>query len=171
LITKDEVRAVILHCLRLPRAGVFWDIGGGSGSISVEAARLCPELTIYTVEQKPEGQDNIRANIAGFNLYNIQLLAGRAPAILVNFPAPDRVFIGGSGGALAEIIGSSAKRLVAGGRLVASAVLARTAEQAPQIMKAQGLAVDVRTVAVTRQAGFGQPEKQLNPITIITGRK
>ena len=171
LITKDEIRAVVLHCLRLPRIGVFWDVGGGSGSISVEAARLCPELRIHTVEQRQEGQENIRANISGLNLYTIQLVSGRAPAALVDLPAPDRVFIGGSNGELAEIIRCCAARLVVGGRLVASAVLARTAEQAPKIMTAQGLAVDVRTVAVTRHAGDGQPEIKLNPITIITGRK
>jgi precorrin-6Y C5,15-methyltransferase (decarboxylating) len=150
---------------------VFWDVGGGSGSVSLEAARLCPELSLYTVEQKQEGQDNIRANIAGFTLYNIQLAAGRAPAVLEKLPQPDRVFIGGSGGELAGIIHCCAGRLVVGGRLVASAVLARTAKLAPKIMTEQGLDVDIRTVAVTRHAGKGLPEKQLNPITIITGRK
>ena len=56
LITKDEVRAATLHRLRLPLSGVFWDIGGGSGSVSLEAARLCPDLRIQTVEKHPEGQ-------------------------------------------------------------------------------------------------------------------
>ncbi len=171
LITKDEIRAVVLHCLRLPRTGVFWDVGGGSGSISVEAARLCPELCIYTVEQKQEGQDNIRANVVGLNLYTLQLVSGRAPEALVDLPAPDRVFIGGSGGELAAIIRCCAERLAVGGRLVASAVLTQTAEQAPKIMKEQGLAVDVRTVAVTRQAEPERQARQLNPITIITGSK
>jgi len=171
LITKDEVRAVVLHCLRLPRQGVFWDVGGGSGSISVEAARLCPDLRVYTVEQKEEGQANIRANIIRYNLYNIHLISGRAPGALAGLPEPDRVFIGGSGGELAAIIRCCADRLASGGSLVAGAVLKKTAEQAPKLMKQQGLAVDARTVAVTRHAGHGQPEIQLNPITIITGRK
>ncbi|HKJ64008.1 MAG TPA: precorrin-6y C5,15-methyltransferase (decarboxylating) subunit CbiE, partial [Desulfopila sp.] len=52
LITKDEVRAATLHRLRLPRKGVFWDIGGGSGSVSLEAASMLPELSVYTVEHK-----------------------------------------------------------------------------------------------------------------------
>ncbi len=171
LITKDEIRAVVLHCLRLPPQGVFWDVGGGSGSLSIEAARLCPDLCVYTVEQKEEGQENIRANVVRYNRYNIHLTSGRAPEALAGLPQPDRVFIGGSGGELASIISCCADRLAVGGLLVASAVLKKTAEQAPELMRQQGLGVDVRTVAVTRHAGNGGPERQLNPITIITGRK
>ena len=175
LITKDEIRAVILHRLRLPRTGVFWDVGGGSGSVSVEAARLCPDLTIYIIEQKEEGQKNIRANILRYNLYNIKLICGQAPDAFADLPDPDRVFIGGSKGLLAEIIPYCAERLTATGRMVASAVLKNTAEQAPLLMASNGLEVDSRTVAVTREeiryTNYGEPGILLNPITIITGRK
>ncbi|MGR0480996.1 MAG: precorrin-6y C5,15-methyltransferase (decarboxylating) subunit CbiE [Candidatus Electronema sp. V4] len=176
LITKDEVRAVILHRLRLPASGVFWDVGGGSGSVSVEAARLCPELAVYIVEQKEEGWRNIRANIARYGLYNITLVRGQAPEALRSLPDPDRIFIGGSRGLLAEIIAPCAQRLAKGGRLVVSAVLQNTAEQAPLLMTANGLEADSRTISVTReQKDFdedGQPSGlRLNPITIITGKK
>ena len=184
LITKDEVRVVILHCLRLPRAGVFWDVGGGSGSISVEAARLCPGLQIYSIEQKKEGQEQIRVNIVRYNLYNIHLICGQAPEILAELPAPDRVFIGGNSGLLAEIIHYCANVLPAGGRIVASAVLQqvsgakrrlRTAEQAPRLMAKNGLAVDLRTIAITRakypETEGKQSQLRLNPITIISGKK
>jgi precorrin-6Y C5,15-methyltransferase (decarboxylating) len=175
LITKDEIRAVILHRLRLPATGVLWDVGGGSGSISLEAARLCPDLAVYTVEQKREGQENIRANITRYNLYNINLICGQAPEALAGLPAPDRVFIGGSKGLLAEIIPPCADRLTARGRIVASAVLKNTAEQLPLLMAANGLEVDSRTVAVTREkiryTDYGEPGILLNPITIITGIK
>ncbi|MCW5209036.1 precorrin-6y C5,15-methyltransferase (decarboxylating) subunit CbiE, partial [Desulfobulbus sp. US1] len=161
LITKDEIRAVILHRLRLPRTGVFWDVGGGSGSVSVEAARLCPDLTIYIIEQKEEGHKNIRANILRYNLYNIKLICGLAPEAFADLPDPDRVFIGGSKGLLAEIIPYCAKRLTGTGRMVASAVLKNTAEQAPLLMTANGLDVDSRTVAVTREeiryTNYGEP--------------
>lgn len=176
LITKDEVRAVILHRLRLPASGVFWDVGGGSGSVSVEAARLCPELAVYIVEQKEEGWRNIRANIARYGLYNITLVRGQAPEALRSLPDPDRIFIGGSRGLLAEIIAPCAQRLAKGGRLVVSAVLQNTAEQAPRLMTANSLEADSRTISVTReQKDFdedGQPSGlRLNPITIITGKK
>jgi precorrin-6Y C5,15-methyltransferase (decarboxylating) len=175
LITKDEIRAVILHRLRLPQTGVLWDAGGGSGSVSVEAARLCPDLTVYIIEQKEEEQKNIRANILRYNLYNIKLICGQAPEALADLPDPDRVFITGNKGLLAEIIPLCAKRLTATGRMVASALLKNTAEQAPLLMAANGLEVDSRTVAVTREeiryTNYGEPGILLNPITIITGRK
>lgn len=176
LITKDEIRAVILHRLCLPRQGVLWDVGGGSGSISVEAARLCPGLSIHVVEQKEEGWQNIRANIVRYGLYNITLVRGQAPEVFAKLPDPDRVFIGGSRGLLAEIVAPCAERLAKGGRLVVSAVLQNTAEQAPLLMTANGLEADVRTVSVTRQQqDYGEDGRlsvlQLNPITIITGKK
>ena len=176
LITKDEIRAVILHRLRLPAQGVLWDVGGGSGSISVEAARLCPGLSIHVVEQKEEGWQNIRANIVRYGLYNITLVRGQAPEVFAKLPDPDRVFIGGSRGLLAEIVAPCAERLAKGGRLVVSAVLQNTAEQAPLLMTANGLEADVRTISVTRQQkDYGEDGRlsvlQLNPITIITGKK
>ncbi len=171
LITKDEVRAVILHCLRLPERGVLWDVGGGSGSISIEAARLSPELDVYTVEKKDEEQENIRRNITRLNRYTIHLVPGEAPVQFKELPDPDRVFIGGSGGRLAEIIHQAADRLVPGGLMVVSAVLEKTASLAPELMTSAGLEVDSRTVAVTRHGVREKSEKKLNSITIMTGRK
>ncbi|MDR9502373.1 MAG: precorrin-6y C5,15-methyltransferase (decarboxylating) subunit CbiE [Desulfurivibrionaceae bacterium] len=169
LITKDEVRAVTLHTLQLPDQGVLWDVGAGSGSVSVEAARLCPELMIYAVEKKPEEQANIRANIRRHQCHTIQVVHGEAPAALAALPAPDRVFIGGSGGNLAEIIALAAERLRPGGTMVANAVLAKTAAAAPDFMRDHGLSVDARTIRVTRIQANGNEE--LSPITIIRGRK
>jgi precorrin-6Y C5,15-methyltransferase (decarboxylating) len=169
LITKDEVRAVTLHTLQLPAQGVLWDVGAGSGSIAIEAARLCPELMIHAVEKRPEEQANIRANIRRFGCHTIEVVSGEAPAVLAALPDPDRVFIGGSGGNLAAIIAQAAARLRPGGSLVANAVLAATATTAPDLMRGHGLRVDVRTIRVTRRAE--NKNEELSPITIIRGRK
>ncbi|PIE60333.1 MAG: bifunctional cobalt-precorrin-7 (C(5))-methyltransferase/cobalt-precorrin-6B (C(15))-methyltransferase [Desulfobulbus propionicus] len=125
LITKDEVRAVNLHKLCLPTRGVFWDIGGGSGSISLEAARMNPELSVYTIEKKPEEQDNIKNNIKKYAAFNMHLVKGEAPEALALLPSPDRVFIGGSGGRMSSIIDHVNTRLLPGGRVVVNAVLAK----------------------------------------------
>ncbi len=171
LITKDEVRAIILHSLRLPDCGVFWDVGGGSGSISLEAARLAPGLSIFTIEKKQEGQTNIRQNIARFNRYAIHLVSGQAPEALAALPDPDRIFIGGSGGRLPEILNHCADRLPAEGILVVSAVLQTTAEQAPLLMRAKKLAVTCTQVRISRQKDCGEKTRSLNPITLIIGKK
>jgi precorrin-6Y C5,15-methyltransferase (decarboxylating) len=126
LITKDEVRAATLHRLRLPVTGVLWDIGGGSGSVSLEAARLNPELSVHTVEKNPEALQNIRANIKRYSAYNIHLVSGEAPEALAGLPAPDRIFIGGSGQRLEAIIETAVAQLTEGGRIVINAVLAST---------------------------------------------
>ena len=168
LITKDEVRAAALHRLRLPATGVFWDIGGGSGSVSLEAARFCPELSVYTVERHPAEQANIRANIRTYGAYTIHLVDGEAPAALANLPDPDRVFIGGSGGQLEAILTAVVPRLRPGGRLVVSAVLARTETTARRVLAQLCRRVTSATLAVTRHEPGG-PDRVLNPITFITG--
>ena len=169
LITKDEVRAASLHKLSLPKKGVFWDIGGGSGSISLEAARLNPDLTVFTIEKKPEEQENIRRNIKEFNTYNMHLVCGEAPEALKELPSPDRIFIGGSGSHLEPIIAFSVPRLKKGGKIVVNAVLQQTAAKAPVYLQQQGLIVETTTIAVTRQQMNEQQPTVFNPITIITG--
>jgi len=170
LITKDEIRAATLHRLRLPATGVFWDIGGGSGSISLEAARLCPELTIRTVEKKAEEQANIRANIRRFGAYSIHLVCGEAPEALVGLPAPDRIFIGGSGQRLEAIIEMATARLADGGRMVVNAVRAQTETIALTCFERLGLRVSTSTIVVSRRLPGGEM-RTFNPITLITGDK
>ncbi len=171
LITKDEVRAATLHRLRLPAAGVFWDIGGGSGSVSLEAARLNPELSIYTVEKKPEEQNNIRANIRNAAVYNIHLISGEAPEALTGLPAPDRIFIGGSGQQLESVIEAAVACLPVGGRIVINAVLATTETTALACLQRLHLQVASSTLAVTRREYPDGEIRIFNPITLITGDK
>ncbi|MBI5142555.1 MAG: precorrin-6y C5,15-methyltransferase (decarboxylating) subunit CbiE [Nitrospirae bacterium] len=171
LITKDEVRAAALHRLRLPERGVLWDIGAGSGSVSVEAARLSPRMEVFAIEKEPAEIANIRANIERFQASNIRLIEGEAPSALSALPHPDRVFIGGSGGQLAQIIEVVGKRLKPGGIVAVNAVIERTAEAAPKLLMAHGFRVETSKIAVsrTRWNADGSATTELNPITIITG--
>ena len=175
LITKDEVRAAALHRLRLPAGGVLWDVGGGSGSVSLEAARLSPGLAIYTIEKKPEEQDNIRHNIRTCAAYSIRLVKGEAPEALTHLPDPDRVFIGGSGKRLEEILRAAASRLLPGGRIVVNAVLASTRESACAILAGLGFQVACSTISVQRYQYRSEHQlsartaQSCNPITIVTG--
>jgi len=171
LITKDEVRAAILHHLRLPTEGVLWDIGAGSGSVAIEAARLCPDLAVYAIERQEEGQAHIVTNRRRFRLANLQLVGGAAPEALAKLPDPDRVFIGGSGGHLSAIVEEACQRLRVGGMVIASAVTPATRELAPRLLYQYGLRVVMVTITVCRESyppSTGGP-LSLNPITLIVG--
>jgi precorrin-6B C5,15-methyltransferase / cobalt-precorrin-6B C5,C15-methyltransferase len=171
LITKNEVRAATIHALRLPDTGVFWDIGAGSGSVSLETARLLPMLQIFAVERKAEHTLNILANRQVFYTWNLTAIQGEAPGILAILPDPDRIFIGGGGGGLKDILEQSIVRLKPGGIIVVNAVIEKTRLTAPEILHQMGLTVSMATVSVSRS---NYPENQIiefNPITVITGLK
>jgi len=128
MITKAEVRAIALGKLRIPSAGVLWDVGAGSGSIAVECARLCPGLRIYAVEQRPGDVARLRRNTAGTG---VTVVEGEAPAALDALPDPDRVFVGGGGLA---VLDAALDRLRPWGTVVATyAALDRAAAGAERL--------------------------------------
>jgi precorrin-6Y C5,15-methyltransferase (decarboxylating) len=172
LITKDEVRAVTIHKLRLPREGVFWDVGAGSGSVSIEAARLCPGLRIYAAEKSDEQVENISLNINKFRTDNVEMIKGSAPEILKDLPAPDRVFIGGSGGNLSGIV-TTVNNKMDSGIIVINAVTIETLNEAVQSLEGGGFIVNVSEVSISRSKPIGGKKQMsaLNPIFIISGEK
>jgi precorrin-6Y C5,15-methyltransferase (decarboxylating) len=126
MITRAEVRWVVLGKLALPATGVLWDIGAGSGSVAIECAMARPSLTVVAVERATEAAGQIAANVASFGA-GVHLVQGEAPAVLAGLPAPDRVFGGGGIAVLEAALG----RLTPGGRVVATfAALERAAEAA-----------------------------------------
>lgn len=169
LITKDEVRAATLHRLHLPRRGIFWDIGGGSGSVSIEAAAMSPRLTVYTVEHKDEELANIKGNIRRYGLFNIIPTSGRAADLVADLPPPDGVFIGGSSGELEEVVATAAATMEPGARIVVNGVTEKTITDAPKIMRRHGMHVESSTITVTREGPDGP--QSFNPITIMVGKK
>ena len=171
LITKDEIRAVVMHALALPRQGVFWDIGSGSGSVSIEAAKLTENLEIYAVEKLEEQLSHIACNRERYSAWNLKPIKGEAPGILARLPDPDRVFIGGSGGNLAAIIDVAVDRLKEDGRIVVTAVLDKTCTDAPRFLYSHGLEVEIKRIEVSRQHYPLAEISRLNPISIIIGRK
>ncbi|MDI6781229.1 MAG: precorrin-6y C5,15-methyltransferase (decarboxylating) subunit CbiE [bacterium] len=172
LITKDEVRAVTIHKLRLPQKGIFWDIGAGSGSISIEAARMYPDLKVFAIEkvEKDEEQVNhIKENMIRFCVSNIQIIKGEAPEVLKMLPFPDRVFIGGSGGRLAEIINFVAKTQAK--IVVVNAVMIETLHESIQCLENNGFDVQVSEISVSRSKTIANKRHMsaLNPVFVIKG--
>lgn len=174
LITKDEIRAVAIHKLKLPERGVVWDIGAGSGSVSVEIARLCPGLRVFAVEKDSDQLGNIKKNRIAFNALNIEVVEGDAPGALKALPTPERVFIGGSGGMLEDIIQHVGRSMIsASGIIVINATKIDSLYQAGKALKSAGFIVDISQISVSRMraAGEGEYLSALNPVFVISGEK
>ena len=103
-MTKSEVRAVSLAKLALTRDAVVYDVGSGSGSVTVEAARLASRGCVYAVEMKPQAAALTRQNVQKFHLENVRVIEGKAPEALEALPAPTHAFIGGSSGNMGDIV-------------------------------------------------------------------
>ncbi len=173
-MTKEEVRDVILAKLCLPARGVFWDVGAGTGSVSVQAAGERPGLVVYAIEEKDAACDLILKNAARFHAGNIHLVRGHAPEALTDLPAPDAVFIGGSGRNLAEIIRAVLSRTPSC-RVVMSFVSLENLTLALTALK--DLEIDPEmvqvSVAKSRKAGSVHLLTGQNPVSILsfTGRQ
>lgn len=118
LMTKREVRLIVLGELALQPNQVVWDIGAGTGSVAVEVARLCPTSQVYAIEKTAMGITLIEQNSQRLQLANVHPLYGTAPEILAKLPIPDRVFIGGSGGNLLAILEVCAQKMTDNGLIV-----------------------------------------------------
>ena len=103
-MTKSEVRAVSISRLELTPDSVLWDVGAGTGSVSVEASFLLPEGQVYAVEKNPQAVELIRRNREKFGRDNLTVVSGDAPGALGQLPDPTHVFLGGSGGRMGEIL-------------------------------------------------------------------
>lgn len=150
LITKLEARALSLAKLRLRPDAVVWDIGAGSGSVGLEASRLAPQGHVYAIEKNPADAENARANAQRLHASNYTLYEGKAPVWLEQWPDPDAVFIGGSGGELAELIRLCCQRLRPLGRLVMNFVTLENLAVATQTLSALGAEWDVTQLSAAR---------------------
>lgn len=118
LMTKREIRTFAIAELAIQPQQVIWDIGAGTGSVAIEMARLCPTAHIYAIEKTAIGFSLIQQNCQRFQVENITPIHGTAPEALATLPAPDRVFVGGSGGQLPAILALCETQLRPQGRLV-----------------------------------------------------
>ena len=116
MITKAEVRAVALGKLALPREGVLWDVGAGSGSVGIECGRMAPGLSVYALERDPDQAERTRVNARRHGVA-VTVVEAEAPAAFAGLPDPDRVFVGGGG---IEVLESALARLRPAGLVVAT---------------------------------------------------
>ena len=170
LITKQEARALSLAKLRIRPDATVWDIGAGSGSVGLEAARLAPHGHVWAIEKNEGDAANARANALRFRASNYSLFDGKAPQHLDRWPDPDAVFIGGSGGELAELIRLILARLKPDGRLVMNFVTLENLATATSALNELNAEWDV----VQLQASRSQPILDMhrmaaqNPVWVVT---
>jgi precorrin-6Y C5,15-methyltransferase (decarboxylating) len=171
LLTKNEVRAAAIHALRLHDDSVLWDVGAGSGSVGLEVARLFPSIHVLSVEKEEQQWQNILSNCERYSLFNMQLVKGQAPEVLLDLVRPHRIFVGGSGGNLKVILEHCSKVLLPGGIIVVNAVISTTAELAPEVLHNLSMSVEIREIKVKRRSYPHGDEQRFNPITIIVAEK
>ncbi len=170
LITHPEVRAIALSKLRL-RPGVLWDLGAGTGSVSIEACCLCEGLHAYAVEAKPERCGMIRANAAQAGCADYEVVQNDILAAIPGLPAPDRVFVGGGGNELARIVARAFEVLRPAGALVAAAVLEESRSAlAAALPDALHEAVEV-SIRRSAPVGGGSLMRPHNPVCLFVFRK
>lgn len=172
-MTKEEVRAVIMSKLRIREDDTVWDVGAGTGSVSVEAALNAPRGEVFSVEEKEEACRLITENAQSFGLSNIRIIKGRAPEALEELPPPHKVFIGGSGGKGREII-EAALRKNRQAVVTAAVITLESLEDMRKGMEEQGLEeTDIVQLWAARGEKRGRYHmmKAINPVFIITGRR
>jgi len=173
LITKREVRTLSLAALQLRDDAVVWDIGAGSGSVAIEAGLLCPDGHVIAVEIDDECVAMCRENLRAHGADNVDVVHGLAPAALDGLPAPDAVFVGGSKGAMDELIGIALDRLRPGGRLVVNAITLDNVAEAYRAFRARGLLPELVVASCSRGeplARYLRYEAQ-NPVHIFAVEK
>ena len=174
-MTKEEIRILTLVKAQIAPDAVVYDVGAGTGSLSIEAARLAPAGHVYAIEKNPEGVELIAENATKFSVENITVVEGAAPDALAGLPAPDVALIGGSGRRLADILDLIGERLRPNGRIVTNAITMQTDAACLDYFHAH---VDRYTyeaiqVQINRLERVGSYDmaKALNPIYIITAQR
>lgn len=169
-MTKAQVRGITVASLCIARDAVCWDIGCGTGSVSVEMALRCPAGRVYAVDRSEEAVLLTNANARKFACDNITVRQGSAPGALEELPAPDCVFIGGSGGQMGEIF-AVIRRKHPQVRIAVNAVTLETLAAAQNAFFACGCDPDITQIAVTgtRTVGGYTMMQAQNPVFLLTG--
>lgn len=169
-MTKEEVRAVSIAELRLTKNAVVYDIGAGTGSVSVEAALSGTDIRVYAVEKNPEAVSLIGENRKKFRADGIRIISGEAPEALEGLEAPTHVFIGGSSGNLKEILKTVLDRSPEA-RIVVNAISLETVSEVMEAEK-EGLLKDARITQImasrARKLGRYHLMTGQNPVYIIS---
>ena len=167
-MTKSEVRAVSISKLEIKYDDICYDIGAGTGSVSIEMALLCGKGKVYAIEKKAEAAELIKQNALKFHADNIEIICADAPNGMDGLPKADKVFIGGSSGNLYEIIEKCDCK-----KVVVNAITLETLSLAQESFEKLGYEYEVTQICASRGrkvGGYNMMTAQ-NPVFIICGEK
>ena len=168
-MTKEEIRILSVSKLKLEPDSVVYDVGAGTGSVSVECALLCPEGQVYAIERNPEGIQLIEENAKLHRTANLTAVQGTAPEALAGLPSPTHAFIGGSSGNLKEIL-SCLREKNPEIRIVMNMITLASVGEAVTLLKEMGIQEEeIFQVSASRarKAGRYHLMTALNPVYVI----
>lgn len=171
-MTKQEVRAVALAKLRLTATDTVWDVGAGTGSVSIEAALVARAGSVWAVERNAAGVRLIRENADAFGCGNVHAVPGIAPEALAKLPVPDAVFVGGSAGELPSIVEAALEKN-SQVRLCVPCVTVETLTEACALLSGsrfKGFEACQVSAARAEAVGSHHLMKAQNPVFLVSAR-
>jgi|TARA_B100001971_G_C18259216_1_gene585066 precorrin-6Y C5,15-methyltransferase (decarboxylating) len=154
-MTKEEVRVITLSKLRIKEDSVIYDIGAGTGSISIEAGIIARSGMVYAIEKVKSRSELIDENLSKFNLRNVKIIHGEAPDALIDLPVADRIVIGGNGGKLTEILKKCDKKLSKEGLIVMNFIALDSLNQALSVIGNLGFEYEVTQLVINKSKVLG----------------
>jgi cobalt-precorrin-6B (C15)-methyltransferase len=174
-ITKEEVRAVQISKGRLSPGQIIYDIGCGSGSVSIEAALQVQQLgKVFAIDLDSNAIELTKKNLAKFQISNVTVILGNAKEKISELPTADTIFIGGTGGDTADIVKLCESKLKQGGRIVIGTILIETLFAVLNVVeKLKFSSIDITqiTISKSRKTSTGTMMLARNPVTIISATK
>lgn len=174
-ITKEEVRVIQVSKARLSSGQVVYDVGCGSGSISIEAAhQVGPSGKVFSIDIDPNAVELTKKNLEKFHVSNVSVILGNATQKIDELPLADAIFIGGTGGETVDIIKLCESKLKQGGRIVIGTILVETLYSVLNtIEKLQFSSVDIIqvTISKSKKTSTGTMFLARNPVTIISATR
>lgn len=169
-MTKQEVRAVVLAKLAPAPEDILWDVGVGTGSVSIELALAASWGRTYAVECERNACDLIRTNREKLGAWNLKLIEGTAPEALEGLEVPDGVFIGGTKGTMENVVNLVLDRNPKA-RICISAICIETLYQAVQVLQDRGIQPEVIQIGISRAKTAGSLHLLManNPVFLIAG--
>jgi cobalt-precorrin-6B (C15)-methyltransferase len=174
-ITKEEVRTIQISKARLYPGNIVYDVGSGSGSISVEASlQIESEGKVFAIDKDPNAIELTKRNLEKFRISNVSVILGNAKEKILELPEANAIFIGGTGGDTKNIVELCQDKLKSGGRIVIGIILIETLYSVLSVLedlKFTDVDITQITISKSRKTSTGTMMLARNPVTVISATK